>query len=154
MLSFLTEKSKENTSETSLRSVIMSSETQHIVVFSVLEGKYCVARLKPDSPIPAFPACEGLFSITRTSDEVSVVCEETLAPEGSSVERNWRALKVQGPLEFSLKGVLASLLVPLAEAGVSVFAVSTYDTDYLLVPQYHLATTLQTLELAGHRLTP
>lgn len=104
--------------------------------------------------MPAFPSGDGLYSVTRTSDEVSVVCEETLAPEGAEVERNWRALKVQGPLEFSLKGVLASLLNPLAEAGVSVFAVSTYDTDYFLLPQYHLATALEALELAGHRLTP
>lgn len=132
----------------------MAPEPQHIVVFSVLEEKYCVAKLGANSMMPAFPSGDGLYSVTRTSDEVSVVCEETLAPEGAEVERNWRALKVQGPLEFSLKGVLASLLNPLAEAGVSVFAVSTYDTDYILLPQYHLATALKTLELAGHRLTP
>ncbi|MBC8064284.1 MAG: ACT domain-containing protein, partial [Chlorobia bacterium] len=102
----------------------MSSLAQHIVVFSVLEEKYCVAKLEPGSLMPAFPAGDAMFSITRTDDEISVICEESLAPEGSEVERNWRALKVQGPLEFSLKGVLASMLVPLAEADVSVFAVS------------------------------
>lgn len=132
----------------------MSTQPQHIVVFSVLDEKYCVAKLQPDSLLPAFPQASTLCSITRTGDELSVVCEENLAPEGAEVERNWRALKVQGPLEFSLKGVLASLLNPLAEAGVSVFAVSTYNTDYILVPQYHLAVALEALELAGHRLTP
>lgn len=146
--------SKESTFGHSLPSKTMTSQPQHIVVFSVLEEKYCVAKLEPGSLVPAFPAGDGLFSVTRTSDELSVVCEENLAPEGSEVERNWRALKVQGPLEFSLKGVLSSMLGPLADAGVSVFAVSTYDTDYILLPQYHLAKALEVLELAGHRLTP
>jgi len=132
----------------------MATQPQHIVVFSVLEEKYCVAKLNPGSLVPAFTDGDGLYSVTKTSDELSVVCEENLAPEGAEVERNWRALKVQGPLEFSLKGVLASVLTPLAEAGVSVFAMSTYDTDYILLPQYHLAKALEVLELAGHRLTP
>jgi len=129
-------------------------QVQNIVVFSVLEGKYCVAKLPAGSAVPPIQPEGELFSITYTPEEVSIVCLEHEAPKGSEVERNWRALKVQGPLEFALKGVLVSLLQPLAEAGVSACAVSTYDTDYILVPQYHLSQALQALEIAGHRLTP
>ncbi len=132
----------------------MTESIEHIVVFSVMEDKYCVAKLPPGSRLPSIEVGSGLVSITQTEEELSIVCLESLAPEGASVERNWRVLKVQGPLEFSLKGVLVSLLKPLADARISVFAVSTYDTDYLLVPQYHLTQALQALELAGHRLTP
>jgi uncharacterized protein len=124
------------------------------VVFSVLDEKFCVAKLPADAAL-TLPAQGGsLFAVARTPEELSIVCEEAQAPSGAEIERNWRALKVQGPLEFSLKGVLVSLLQPLAEAEISVFAVSTYNTDYLLVPQYHLANALKALELAGHRITP
>jgi hypothetical protein len=125
-----------------------------VVVFSVLEEKFCVAKLLPDSPAPAIPESTAFFSVTRTDEEISVICEESLAPVAAEIERNWRMIKVQGPLEFALKGVLASLLRPLAEAQVGVFALSTYNTDYLLVQQYHLAKTLEVLQLAGHRITP
>lgn len=124
------------------------------VVFSVLEEKYCVAKLPANAPIPAIDQMDGLLSITRTPEELSIVCKESACPEASEIERNWRVIKVAGPLEFALKGVLVSLLKPLADANVSVFALSTYDTDYILIQQYHFATTLEALELAGHRLTP
>ena len=133
----------------------MASEVlNQTILFSVLEDKFCVAKLPADAPL-TLPGLEaGLFAVARTPEELSIVCEESMAPEGAEVERNWRALRVQGPLEFSLKGVLVSLLQPLADAQISVFAISTYNTDYILVPQYHLANALQALELAGHRITP
>jgi len=122
------------------------------VIFRVLEERYCVAKLPSDAPIPGPPDKATFWSLTIADEEISVVCPESEAPPGAEVERNWRCLKVQGPLEFSLKGVLVSLLAPLAEANVAVFATSTYDTDYILVKQYHLASALQALEAAGHRL--
>lgn len=123
------------------------------VVFSVSEEKYCVAKLPPDAPIPHICSESSFCSVTKTSDEISVVCLESLAPVGAEVERTWRGIKVQGPLEFSLKGVLVGLLAPLAEANIAVFAVSTYNTDYLFIKQIDLPNAIQALESAGHRLT-
>src|SRR4051794_6196062 len=73
------------------------------------------------------------FSLTRTPDEISIVAPQECVPDGIKCERGWRALKVEGPLDFSLTGVLVSVCAPLAEAGISVFAISTYETDYVLV---------------------
>jgi hypothetical protein len=92
----------------------------------------------------------NLVSITHSGDELSVVCPEERAPEGITAARGWRCLRVVGPLDFALVGILAALAVPLAAAGVSIFAVSTYDTDYLLVPGQDLETAIQALAVAGH----
>jgi hypothetical protein len=88
-----------------------------------------------------------------TPDELSLVVPEAFAPDGAAIEAGWRALRVAGTLDFSLTGVLASLAAPLAQAGVSIFAVSTYDTDYLLVRESGLAAALVALRGAGHTIT-
>jgi hypothetical protein len=88
----------------------------------------------------------------RTASELSVVCAAAGVPDDVRAERGWRALAVEGPLDLALTGVLASLLVPLAHAGVSIFAVSTYDTDYVLVRSERLADALEALRGAGHRI--
>ncbi len=118
----------------------------------VLEGRYVVCRLAPASPLPDPPAAAALWSVTRTSDELSVVCEEQVAPEADQVEGPFAALMVEGPLDFSLVGILASLSATLAERKVSIFALSTYDTDYVLVPVADLERSTQALEEAGHRV--
>ena len=89
-------------------------------------------------------------SVTRTPDELSIVCSEASVPPTARAQRGWRALEVQGPLDFSLTGVLAALTAPLAQARISIFALSTYDTDYLLVPGEDLARACATLTAAGH----
>jgi hypothetical protein len=94
----------------------------------VLPGTYAVCRLDPGAPAP-----ERFFSLTRTSEELSLVCEERDVPAGARTETGFRAFRVAGTLDFALTGVLASLTAPLAAAQVSVFALSTFDTDYLLV---------------------
>ena len=86
----------------------------------------------------------------RTAAEVSVVCDAAGVPDGAAAERGWRALTVEGPLDFALTGVLAALAVPLAAAGVSIFAVSTYDTDHVLVRSERLADAVAALRAAGH----
>lgn len=126
---------------------------EHNVVFRVLDEKYCIAKLPPDAPLPGNGAGKQFFSATRTADELSIVCLETEAPTGAAIERSWRCIKVKGPLEFSLKGVLVSLLLPLAEANIAVFAISTYETDYLLVKQQDVNNAVKALELAGHRIS-
>ncbi len=108
----------------------------------VLDPKLAICRLAADAAVPDWCSKGSFVSITRTPDELSLVCEEVQVPEELDAERNWRALKVKGPLDFSLTGILASLLNPLAKAAIPVFAISTYDTDYLLLKQDKLKEAL------------
>lgn len=117
---------------------------------SVLEERLAVCRLEPGSEFPAWTGATGFSSVTRTADELSVVCPERNVPDGVTCEKGWRALKVEGPLDLSLVGVLASIAAPLAGAGVSVFAVSTHDTDYVLVREPALDLAVSTLAEQGH----
>jgi hypothetical protein len=89
--------------------------------------------------------------VTRTPSELSIVCREDAVPAGILANRGWRAIAVDGKLDFALTGILASLASPLAAAGVSIFAISTYDTDYVLVKQDTLERAIATLVGAGHR---
>lgn len=118
----------------------------------VLEGEYAIARLAPDAAVPDWARPDGIVSITRTADELSIVCRAI--PENVSANRGWRCLKVRGPLDFSLTGVLASIAAPLADAAVPIFAISTFETDYVLIPQAHLDQALRALAGAGHKLAP
>jgi hypothetical protein len=126
-----------------------------------LDGNYAVARLSAGAGIPDWAtrgeAARGgiagsFLSITRTEDELSIVVEESLVPTEVAAERGWSLLMVEGPLEFSEVGVLASLAEPLAEAEVSLFAVSTYDTDYLMVRKVDVDRAVSVLELSGHQI--
>jgi hypothetical protein len=115
----------------------------------ILPETLAVCRLDRDAAVP--PWATGSFvSISRSGDELSVVCPEAVVPPDSRCERNWRCLRVAGTLHFSAVGVLASLLVPLAQAGISVFALSTFDTDYLLVKEAVLPQVIEVLLQAGH----
>lgn len=119
---------------------------------SVLSTRLAVCRLKPETKIPAWATGSDLFSVTRTPDELSVVCPEDRIPRGISLEGGWRALKIEGPLDFSLVGVLSSVAAPLAAAGVSIFAVSTFDTDYVLVREEQLRSATAALRERGHEV--
>jgi len=119
----------------------------------LLEGRYAVVRLDAGEPLPAW-AAEGPFvSITRTEAELSVVCPEQSVPADARAERGWRCLRVAGPLGFGMTGILASLAGPLASSGVSIFVVSTYDTDYLLLQDRDLDRGTDALSRAGHVVT-
>jgi hypothetical protein len=122
------------------------------LTLELLPVRYAVCRLPAGWPAPAALLAPGpdLRVLARTPDELSLVCPEQDAPAEARVETGWRAFKVAGPLDFSLTGVLASLAAPLAAAGVSIFAVSTFDTDYLLVREASLAQARAALESAGH----
>ncbi len=119
---------------------------------SLLVGHMSVCRLSPTSEVPDWAITGGFFSVTRTTDELSVVCPEGSVPEGVRCERGWRVLKLEGPFEFSEVGVLASVAVPLAEAGVGIFAVSTFDTDYVLVKEEGLESAVAALCGRGHEV--
>jgi hypothetical protein len=119
----------------------------------VLPGDYAICRLPPGASLPSgLDPGAGVVSVTWTSDEVSVICPSDQAPAEATVETPWRCLRVAGLVELTLTGILASLTGPLAEARVNVFAFSTYDTDYLLVPEVRLAEAVAALAGAGHRI--
>ncbi|MGH9443799.1 MAG: ACT domain-containing protein [Thermoanaerobaculia bacterium] len=121
------------------------------ISFSVVPGDYAVARLGPAEPVLGGIESGRFFAVTRTEEELSIVCAQQAVPKGARAERGWALLKLRGPFAFDQVGVLASVLAPLAEAGVSIFAVSTFDTDYLLVKQDRLAAAVAALSSAGHR---
>lgn len=110
-----------------------------------------MCQLPGDSPVPAWAQEGGFFCVTRSTDELSVVCEEHRVPEGIRAEQGWVALKLEGPFPFSMTGVLASFLEPLAESQIPIFAISTFDTDYVLVKRADLEPAKKTLAAAGHQ---
>ena len=121
------------------------------LALSILPESFAVARLEASAPVPAWAGAGGLLSVTRTEDELSIVCGEDAVPAEATASRGWRAMRVAGPLDFASTGILASLAAPLAEAGVPIFALSTHDTDYVLVPEDKLPRAVDALTAAGHR---
>jgi hypothetical protein len=117
----------------------------------VLPETLAICRLAPSEPVPAWAASGAFGSVTRTPTELSIVSAEAATPPGVAAERGWRAIAVDGPLDFGLTGVLASLAAPLAGAQISIFSVSTFDTDYILVREAALARAVDALARAGHR---
>jgi hypothetical protein len=117
---------------------------------SLLPEKFTICRLAPDAVVPEWATRGQFFSITRTSDELSVIAETAVVPERLRTEVRWRLMRVHGPFDFSEVGVLASLVQPLAAAGVSVFTVSTFDTDYLLLQCSQLRDAVAALRDAAH----
>lgn len=120
---------------------------------ALLPGEYGVCRLSPDQDLPQWVWRQKAFlSITYTSDELSIVCPLPSVPAGVPCEKIWKVIKVQGPLDFSLIGILAALTAPLAAGGISIFAVSTFDTDYLLVKEGDVIRAREILEQHGHNV--
>ena len=120
--------------------------------FSLLPRLFSVVRLPPDAPIPFWATEAPFFSITRTHEELSLVAEESLVPAEVKSQPGWSLLKLEGPIPFSETGILSSVLAPLASCGVSIFAISTFDTDYLLVPSVSLEAAIAALEQSGHKI--
>lgn len=121
-----------------------------VLRLTIQSGLYAICRLPAGSAPPAWALSGSFASVTLTPEETSIVCAEGAVPADVEAERGWVCLKVAGPLDFALVGILARLTAPLAEAGVSVFAVSTYDTDYLMVRAPDLARAVSVLRAAGH----
>ncbi len=119
------------------------------LTLTILNERYGICRMDIDATIPAWLLAAPFFSITRTPDEMSVVCIESAIPDEVDCNRGWRCFKVKGPLDFSLTGVLASITRPLSSANIPVFSLSTYDTDYLLVPEEQLAPATTALSAEG-----
>ncbi|SHK25281.1 hypothetical protein SAMN02745163_03495 [Clostridium cavendishii DSM 21758] len=118
---------------------------KEILTMKLLEEKYGVCRLEKEAIIPEWASRDEFFSITKTSDELSIVCLERDIPMDTVCERGWRILKIEGPLDFSLIGIMASISSILAQKGISIFAISTYDTDYILVKNTDVDNAVETL---------
>ena len=110
-----------------------------------------ICRLDRGSEIPSWAFSSSFLALVKTAEEVSIVCEEGLIPLGIKNEGGWRALKVKGPLDFGLTGILASLTAPLALEKISIFAISTFDTDYILVREWEKAVHI--LTSSGHAIS-
>ena len=123
--------------------------SQRLLVF---EERLAVCRLEPGTEIPAWATDGPFFSVTHTPDELSVVCLEARVPAEVTCERGWRAFRFEGPFELGLVGVLASVAVPLAESEVSILAIATYDTDYVLVQESQLNLAVRALRERGHEV--
>ena len=119
---------------------------------SLLPPRYAVCQLHPDKHIPYWALLGDFVSLTRTPEELSIVCQQDNVPEDIEAERGWRCVQVQGAFDFSISGVNASLAVPLANAEISVLAIATYATDYLLIKEENVERALLVLEQAGHSI--
>lgn len=117
---------------------------------SVLPGEYAVCQLSPTQPLPDWATSGELFSVTRTPDELSVVCAAGQVPAGVRHTPGWAAFRLHGPFDFALTGILAGVLNPLHAAGVGIFALSTYDTDCVLVQAAQLGQAASALRAAGY----
>jgi hypothetical protein len=118
----------------------------------VVPGTFAVTKLAPGSSAPDWARRGAFTSVTQTTAELSIVCPEEDVPAGLRSERGWKCVRVAGQLDFSTLGVLASLVNPLAQAGIAVFVISTFDTDYLFVNAENFEQTVQALLAAGHHV--
>jgi hypothetical protein len=124
----------------------------HQLTIIIYEKMYAVCRLEPNAAVPEWAGGGRFLSITRTKNELSIVCEEEMVPNDVHCERHRRLMQIEGTLAFTLTGVLASVALPLAKAELSIFAISTYDTDYLLIADEDLQKATEMLEAAGHTI--
>lgn len=120
------------------------------LTLSILPAPLSICRLPAEAPIPAWALTGDFFSVTRTCAELSLVCPEAGVPGDIQAENGWRGLKVEGMLDFSLVGILAGLASALAGAGISLFAISTFETDYILIKENRLSDAVEALSAAGY----
>jgi hypothetical protein len=119
---------------------------------TVVPGLLAICRLDPADSLPAWALDGPFWCVCRTADELSVVCPQERVPRGTRAEVDWRGLRLEGPLPLTMTGMLSSVLAPLADAEVSIFALSTFDTDYVLIREQDLAAAAEALRAAGHEV--
>lgn len=118
---------------------------EKILTLKLLKEKFGVCRLDKNSLIPEWSQNSEFFSITKTADELSIVCNEDNIPDDIRCEKDWRILKVEGPLDFSLVGILSKISTILAQKRISIFAISTYDTDYIHIKDKDINNAIELL---------
>lgn len=128
------------------------SEIEKKLTLKLLKDKYSVLRLNKNDEIPKWIFNEEFFSITRTEDELSIVCLQDKVKEYIKCERNWRILKIEGPLDFSLIGILSKISTLMANNNISIFAISTYDTDYILIKEETINRAIEVLENSNYNI--
>jgi hypothetical protein len=121
-----------------------------LLTLTVFPDRYAICRLSPTEPIPGWATADHFASVSRTREELSIVCPEGNVPEGINAAKGWRVLKCEGPLDYSLTGIMASLAEPLADAGVPIFPIATHDTDYVLIKEPQLEIAVNALTSYGH----
>jgi uncharacterized protein len=124
----------------------------HQLRFRRVPDFYAIVRLDPDAHVPDWATVGDFTSITRTTEELSIVCPADSVPSGVPSQHRWVCLKLLGPFPFSLTGVLLSFIEPLSNNGIPIFAISTYDTDYVLIQEEHAGDAVSALQQAGHEL--
>jgi hypothetical protein len=122
------------------------------LAFIILRETFAICRLDKDAPIPNWAFQGGLLSITRTKDELSIVCPQINVPKGIVCNQGWSCLKVKGPLDLSSTGIISSIAATLEKEGMSLFSISTYDTDYFMVKEKDLEGAIFALTEAGRRI--
>jgi len=115
--------------------------------------RYAICSLDATAEVPGWCTKGAFVSISRTPDELSLICLESNLPDGLTCEPGWRILKCEGPLDFSLPGIMASLAEPLADAGIPIFPIATYHTDYVLIKEPHLESAINALTAYGHAVS-
>jgi uncharacterized protein len=125
---------------------------RHELKFRWLPGPYAIVRLAADAPVPAWAAKGEFTSVSRSADELSIVCPAGNLPADMLSPHHWVCFKLEGPFPFSQTGVLLSFIEPLSNNGVPIFAISTYDTDYVLIPEDRMGGVIDRLREAGHEL--
>jgi hypothetical protein len=122
--------------------------------FKVIAGRFSICQLPAGSPTPLWAmTMPGVFSsVTATPEELSIVCEESLVPEGAKAQRGFACFQLEGPFPLDSVGILQKFLEPLVQAGIPIFAVATFNTDFILVPEERKALALEVLQRAGHEL--
>lgn len=123
-----------------------------ILRLSLLPYKYAVCHFHPDKHIPYWALLGDFVSLTRTSEELSIVCRQDNVPDDVEAERGWKCIQVHGTFDFATAGVNASLTLPLAEADISILAIATYTTEYVLVKEQYVERAIQALVQAGHHV--
>jgi hypothetical protein len=119
---------------------------------SLLPDVLAVCRLEPSDPIPEWATRTGFFSVSRTADQLSIVCANSEVGDEVRASRGWRAIKIEGPLDLDLVGILVSVAVPLAHAGIGILPIGTFDTDYVLVRDPQLAQAIKALRTTGFHI--
>ena len=121
-----------------------------LLTLTLLPGRYAIAKMDGNAEMPLWARDGQFVSVTRTPVELSIVCPEDNVPAGVLTVPGWRVLKCEGPLDWALTGIMASLAEPLADAGVAIFPIATHDTDYLLIREPHLEQAIHALTAYGH----
>jgi len=121
-----------------------------LLTLTVFPDRYAICRLGPAEPVPGWANADYFVSVSRTREELSIVCPEINVPGGINAAKGWRVLKCEGPLDYGLTGIVASLANPLADAGVPIFPIATHDTDYVLIKEPQLEIAVNALISYGH----